>query len=42
MVKRILFVGLALGPIVIALDRLTDLPDTTLFVVSALALVPLA
>ena len=42
MVKRILVAGLSLGPIVIALDRLTDLPDTPLFVTSALALIPLA
>jgi len=42
MVKRILLAGLSLGPVVIALDRLTDIGDTTLFLLSALALVPLA
>jgi len=42
MVKRILLAGLSLGPLVIALDHLTDVDDTTLFLLSALALVPLA
>jgi Ca2+:H+ antiporter len=42
MVKRILLAGLALGPVVIALDRLTEVDDTTLFVLSAVALIPLA
>jgi Ca2+:H+ antiporter len=42
MVKRILIAGLALGPIVIVLHRLTHLGETTLFVLSAAALIPLA
>ncbi|MCY7302890.1 MAG: calcium/proton exchanger [Thermoleophilia bacterium] len=42
MVRRILFTGLALGPVVVALNYLTDLGDTALFVLSAIALIPLA
>jgi Ca2+:H+ antiporter len=42
MVRRILLAGLALGPIVIALDHLTHIGDTALFVLSAAALIPLA
>jgi Ca2+:H+ antiporter len=42
MVKRILLAGLSLGPVVIALDHLTEVDDTTLFLLSALALIPLA
>jgi Ca2+:H+ antiporter len=42
MVKRILLAGLSLGPVVIALDHLTEVDETTLFVLSALALIPLA
>jgi Ca2+:H+ antiporter len=42
MIKRILLAGLALGPVVIALDHLTKVDDTTLFLLSALALIPLA
>ena len=42
MVRRILYALLALGPIVILLDKFTDVGDITLFVVAALALVPLA
>jgi len=42
MTRRILLAGLALGPVVIALDHLTNLDDTALFVLSAIALVPLA
>ena len=42
MVRRILFAGLALGPVVVALNYLTDLGDTALFVLSAIALIPLA
>ena len=42
MIRRILLAGLALGPVVIALHHLTDLGDTALFVLSALALIPLA
>jgi Ca2+:H+ antiporter len=41
-VRRILFASLALGPIVILLSYATDLGDTALFVLAALALVPLA
>lgn len=41
-VRRILFAGLALGPAVVALNYLTDLGDTALFVLSAIALIPLA
>jgi Ca2+:H+ antiporter len=41
-VRRILLVLLTLGPLVIALDKATDVGDITLFVLSALALVPLA
>ena len=42
MVRRILFASLALAPITIALHYLADLPETTEFVLSALALIPLA
>ena len=42
MVRRILYALLALGPIVVALNRWTDVSDNTLFVLSALALIPLA
>jgi Ca2+:H+ antiporter len=42
MIRRILLAGLALGPAVIVLHVVTDLGDTALFVLSALALVPLA
>jgi Ca2+:H+ antiporter len=42
MVKRILLAGLSLGPVLIALDHLTEVDETTLFVLSALALIPLA
>ncbi len=42
MIRRILLAGLALGPAVIVLHLTTDLGDTALFVLSALALIPLA
>jgi Ca2+:H+ antiporter len=42
MVRRILFATLAVAPITIALHYLTDLPETAEFVLSALALIPLA
>ena len=42
MVRRILFGTLALAPIAIGLHYLADLPETTEFVLSALALIPLA
>jgi Ca2+:H+ antiporter len=40
--RKILFALLALGPIVIALDVLTELGDVTLFILAAAALIPLA
>ena len=42
MIRRILFALLALGPIVVAVSAFTDVSDNTLFVLSALALIPLA
>jgi len=42
LVRRILFALLALGPLVVALAEFTDVGDIALFVLSALALVPLA
>ena len=42
MIRRILLAGLALGPVVIVLHFVTDLGDTALFVLAALALIPLA
>ncbi|HSI97258.1 MAG TPA: calcium/proton exchanger [Gaiellaceae bacterium] len=42
MVRRFLFATLALAPIAIGIHYLTDLPETLDFVLSALALVPLA
>ena len=42
MVRRILFALLALGPLVVALDKFTDVGDIALFVLAAAALVPLA
>jgi Ca2+:H+ antiporter len=41
-IRRILYALLALGPVVILLDKFTDVGDITLFVLAALALVPLA
>jgi Ca2+:H+ antiporter len=41
-IRRLLFGSLALAPIVIALGYLADLPDTANFVLSAIALIPLA
>jgi Ca2+:H+ antiporter len=40
--RKLLVGGLALSPVVIALHYLTELNDTALFVLSALALIPLA
>jgi Ca2+:H+ antiporter len=40
--RRLLFASLGLAPLVIALGYLADLPETLEFVLSALALVPLA
>ena len=42
MVRRFLFASLGLAPVVVALGYLADLPDTVSFVLSALALIPLA
>jgi Ca2+:H+ antiporter len=42
LVRRFLFASLALAPAVIVLGYLADLPETVEFVLSALALVPLA
>ncbi len=42
MIRRILFAGLAIGPVVIILDHTLHVNATALFVVSALALIPLA
>ncbi|MBA3332619.1 MAG: calcium/proton exchanger [Actinobacteria bacterium] len=42
MVRRILFATLAVAPIAIGLHYLADLPPTLEFVISALALIPLA
>ena len=42
MVRRILYALLALGPMVVALDAWTEVSENTLFVLSALALIPLA
>jgi Ca2+:H+ antiporter len=41
-VRRILVALLALGPLVIAVDKFTDVGDIALFVLAALALIPLA
>jgi Ca2+:H+ antiporter len=41
-VRRFLFASLGLAPVVILLGYLADLPDTALFVLAALALIPLA
>jgi Ca2+:H+ antiporter len=41
-VRKIMFASLAIAPITIALHYLADLPETTEFVLSALALIPLA
>lgn len=42
MVRKVLFALLVLGPAVVLVDRLTDVGDMTLFVLAALALIPLA
>jgi Ca2+:H+ antiporter len=42
LVRRILYALLALGPLVVALSRFTDVGDITLFVLAAVALIPLA
>jgi Ca2+:H+ antiporter len=40
--RKVLYALLALGPLVIVLDRFVGVGETTLFVLSALALIPLA
>ena len=40
--RKILYALLALGPLTIALDKLTDVGEMTLFVIAAIALIPLA
>ena len=42
MVRRVLFATLAVAPLAVALHYLADVPQTAEFVISALALVPLA
>jgi len=42
MVRKVLFALLALGPATILVDRFTDVGDLTIFVLAALALIPLA
>ena len=42
MTRRILYALLVLGPLVVVLDRVVGVGDTTLFVFSAAALIPLA
>ncbi len=42
MFRRILLAGLALGPVVVVLHLFTNLGDTALFVLAAVALIPLA
>ena len=42
MLRKLLFGLLVLGPLVVAIDRLTDLGDVAVFVLAAAALIPLA
>lgn len=42
MLRKILFASLAIAPITIGLHHFVDLPETTEFILSALALIPLA
>jgi len=42
MVRKILFATLAIAPLAIALHYLADLPETVEFIISAVALIPLA
>jgi Ca2+:H+ antiporter len=42
LVRKALYALLALGPIVVLVDRFTELGEVTLFVLAALALIPLA
>jgi Ca2+:H+ antiporter len=41
-VRRLLWASLVLAPITVAVDKLTDAGDVTLFVLAAIALIPLA
>jgi Ca2+:H+ antiporter len=41
-VRRVLFAGLVLGPLVVALHYVADLDETVEFIVAAIALIPLA
>lgn len=41
-IRKVLYALLGLGPLVVLLDRLTDVGDITLFVLAAAALIPLA
>ena len=41
-IRKVLYALLALGPLVVIVDRTTDVGDITLFVLAALALIPLA
>ena len=42
MVRRFLWASLVLAPVTVAVDKLTDAGDVTLFVLAAIALIPLA
>ena len=42
MTRKVLYALLALGPLVVVLDRFVGVGDTTLFILAALALIPLA
>jgi Ca2+:H+ antiporter len=42
LVRKVLYALLALGPLVVVLDRFVGVGETTLFLLSALALIPLA
>ncbi|HWB57597.1 MAG TPA: calcium/proton exchanger [Gaiellaceae bacterium] len=42
MIRKVLYALLALGPVTVLVDELTDASDITLFVLAALALIPLA
>ena len=41
-IRKVLFALLALGPLVVLLDKVTELGDIELFVLAAAALIPLA
>ncbi len=42
MIRRVLFAGLLLAPVVVVLHYAADLPETTEFILAAIALIPLA